>query len=134
MKPRYKRPSFVAASVATICSKMGCPPSQAGAFPTPSMKKARETAYGSSIPVMPGDISVRADSELTYIFEPAAQLVFELNETAALVLRSIDGERSLDDIVGVIRQRYANVPRSVDAHIYGLIENLRATGLRISFV
>jgi coenzyme PQQ biosynthesis protein PqqD len=50
-----------------------------------------------------------------------------LNATAAEVLELCDGERSLDDIVGALVERYDGA--DLDADVRGLVQAMAAKGL-----
>jgi pyrroloquinoline quinone biosynthesis protein D len=52
-----------------------------------------------------------------------------LNPTAAEVLELCDGERSLDDIVGVLTERYAGVDLRDD--VRGLVDAMAQKGLLV---
>ena len=52
-----------------------------------------------------------------------------LNPTAAEVLELCDGERSFDDIVGVLGARYEGA--DLRDHVRGLVDALTAKGLRV---
>ncbi len=53
--------------------------------------------------------------------------VVRLNPTAAEVLELCDGERSLDEIVGALADRYGGA--DIDADIRGLLDAMAAKGL-----
>lgn len=55
-----------------------------------------------------------------------------LNPTAAEVLELCDGERSLDDIVGVLAARYAGVDLRDD--VRGLVDAMAQKGLLVDAV
>jgi pyrroloquinoline quinone biosynthesis protein D len=55
--------------------------------------------------------------------------VVRLNPTAAAVLELCDGERSLDEIVGALSERYDGADLRDDVH--GLVEGMTQRGLVI---
>jgi pyrroloquinoline quinone biosynthesis protein D len=63
------------------------------------------------------------DEHLLLVPEGAVRL----NPTAAAVLELCDGERSLDDIIGVLSERYNGADVSED--VRGLIEAMTERGL-----
>lgn len=127
----YVSPAFTAIPMAMICSKQGCPrPSQPF-----STKPPTSTASSSSDPIVavPQDISTRADSGFTYIYEPGAQLVFELNEVGGAIIGScIGAPKRLTDLIGLVNTNFKKVPPAAADEIYGFLLNLKSSGFNLS--
>ncbi len=127
----YEKPAFLAAPIGVICSKTGCPRREVSLMDETAFRK--DVLVGESgIPVLPQDFNTRADKECLYIFEPAMQHIFSLNETASFIIRNIDGKKSIGDIAKLLEGEYEKTPDTVAYETSSLINSLRNAGLKIT--
>lgn len=127
----YAPPTFTAIPMAMICSKTGCPRTSQPF----SAKPPISITSSSSDPLIavPQDISTRADSGFTYIYEPGAQLVFELNEVAGAIIGCcIGAPKRLTDISSFVNTNFQKAPPAVADEIYGFILNLKSSGFNLT--
>ncbi len=65
---------------------------------------------GATIPVPYGDCEVELMGDEAVIYRAATELVYHCNASAALVFHLCDGERTLAQIVTLLRATYPDAP------------------------
>lgn len=133
MANAYSSPSFIAAPVATICSKSGCGSQGNGGGGKRVGEAATKKVALSDIVVLPADLSIRADKNLLYVFEPEVQLVFEMNSTASDFLKACDGTRSIEKVTVGLAKSYSKDLSTIQTDVLIFLVELKATGFRILF-
>ena len=129
---KYTKPAFVAAPVATICSKSGCSSTGTGGGGRASDASTRSISI-ADIPVLPSDLDMRADRSLLYVFEPEVQLVFEMNATASDFLKLCNGTNTVEQAASSLAQAYGEDHKSVLSDSLKFLVELKATGFRILY-
>ncbi len=134
--PQYLSPSFTAIPMAMICSKSGCPtPRGPFAVGASSVSAFGLGGAGNADPLIavPQDISTRADGAFTYVYEPGAQLVFELNEVAGSIIgQCVVAPRRLAEVVTFVQGNYQNYPGTLADEVFGFLLNLKASGFNLT--
>lgn len=62
------------------------------------------------------------------LFDPESDLAFGVNPVGALIWKSLDGSRSLGDIVEAVKLNCRNVPPDVETHVRQFIQELLDRG------
>ena len=80
----------------------------------------------SFIPKIKREIVVREEDDGAFIFDPITDGLSAVNETGLLILRQIDGKKTLADITGAVAAEFSDVEpnevaRDVEAFIEGLV-------------
>ncbi len=127
----YASPSFIAVPMATICSKTGCPQAPVTLKAPTSQVALAGGGGGISYVTFKQDIRARADGDFLYVFEPAAQLVFEINEIGGEIIKLLIADGNVATTVGAIANKYGVKPADVAEHIAGFLVSLEQTGLSI---
>lgn len=132
MLAQYQTPEFIAVPMGMICSKGGCPtPIQSRIDPRVVPSGSRAPA-GDPMIMLPADVVTRADGDFLYIYEPGAQLVFEVNETGGSILKKIfKSPSTLSEIVAAISADYTNTPADLDHEVYGFLLSLKSSGFNL---
>ena len=133
---QYSSPSFTAIPMAMICSKTGCPaPRDSIAVQASSVSALGFGVAGNADPLIavPQDISTRADGGFAYVYEPGAQLVFELNEVAGYIIdRCVLAPKRLTELATLIQSNFQRTPATLSDEIFGFIINLKASGFNLT--
>jgi hypothetical protein len=58
--------------------------------------------------------------------------IYTLNETAAVIWQQIDGQRTLEEIKGVIINQFDVPPDQAEQDLFELVENLAGVGALVS--
>lgn len=131
----YIKPTFLAIPMAMICSKNGCPSTGLMSIdpPNASLLRTSDTIDNDPLIILPQDISTRSDKSFLYIYEPNSLLVFELNETAGLIIEFCKTKPTrLSEIVNFIQEKFEKVSDEVHGDIYGFLCNLKISGFNMS--
>jgi hypothetical protein len=84
------------------------------------------TSGSSFIPKIKRETVIREEDDGAFIFDPVTDELSAVNETGLLVLRQIDGKRTLVDIINTVASEFSEVEpdgirRDVEAFIEGLV-------------
>jgi len=84
----------------------------------------------SVIPVLRREIVIREEDDGAFIFDPVNDELSAVNETGLLVLRQINGRRSLADIIDAVASEFSDVdPEQVGRDVEAFVEGLISRGL-----
>lgn len=72
----------------------------------------------------PADLVVEDTGDELLLHRPGVDSIYYLNGTAALVWRLCDGERGLDEIIGLLTAAYPEEADSVRAQVPEVMDNL----------
>ncbi|MBN2225035.1 MAG: PqqD family peptide modification chaperone [Deltaproteobacteria bacterium] len=85
------------------------------------------TPDSSFIPKIKQETVIREEDDGAFIFDPVTDELSAVNETGLLVLRQIDGKRTLVDIINTVASEFSEVEpddirRDVEAFVEGLVD------------
>ena len=88
------------------------------------------TGSSSKIPVLHPEAVIREEfDDWALLFDPDTGNTFGMNPTTVLIVRTIDGKRTISDIVHTISEKFEEVPDSVADDVENLLNGLIATGM-----
>jgi hypothetical protein len=86
-------------------------------------------AHGARFRIRPG-LVVTSKGEARFLTDLGTGQVWELNETAALIVEAAGQGRSAKEIAAVLAERYPEVPRSeVERDLHDLLGELLRSGM-----
>lgn len=84
----------------------------------------------SFIPRIMRETVIRQEDDGAFIFDPVTDELSAVNETGLLVLRQIDGKRTLADIINTVVSEFSDVePEQIGRDVEAFIEGLLSRGL-----
>lgn len=84
----------------------------------------------SFIPRIKRETVIREEDDGAFIFDPVTDELSAVNETGLLVLRQIDGKRTLADIINTVVTEFSQVePEQIGRDVEAFVEGLVSRGL-----
>ena len=82
----------------------------------------------TKLTVNPNMVLREEEDECALLFDPDSGSVSVLNLTAATVWKLLDGQRTLSEVMEVLRGEFENMDSNAEDQVLKLIQELRRTG------